>query len=577
MHVIATAGHVDHGKSALLRALTGMEPDRWDEERRRGLTIDLGFVWTDASAGPIAFVDVPGHERFVGNMLAGVGPVPAVLFVVAADEGWMPQSAEHLLALHALGVSHGVLAVTKADLMEPELAAEEALDRIRTTTPARSLGRRERRPRRRLRRALDDLALALPASDASAPVRLWVDRSFTIRGAGLVITGTLAAGTIRTGDTLELARTEARFVVREIKTLNRHADRVSGVARVALNLRGPGRVEIRRGDALMTADSYRCTSVVDVRTFLCSPRDLPRQVLLHVGAATVTCGVRPIGDDTARLRLDEALPLRVGDRAVLRHDRGIAGGAILLDVDPPVLNRRGAARRRAGDLEAYLDAPDGMSELRRGFVREGVLRAIGIEPPVPPLAGDWLVAPDLIDALREQLAAMVANRVDDPSAPPLRVEDARKALELPDVRLVAALVAAPFTIRNGAIVGSGAPDTLAPVVREAVSKLEGRLNGRGFIVIGEDELSAVGLGSAEVSAAARAGRLVRLAPGVVLLPHTIDYAVGVLACLTQPFTAGEAREALGTSRKGVVPLLEYFALHGRTRRDADGLHAVTGR
>ena len=134
---VGTIGHVDHGKSALLRALTGMEPDRWEEERRRGLTIDLGFVWTYTGRGPIAFVDVPGHERFVGNMLAGVGPVPAVLFVVAADEGWMAQSAEHLMALHALGVDHGVLAVTKVDMMEPELAADEALDQIGRT----SLGR----------------------------------------------------------------------------------------------------------------------------------------------------------------------------------------------------------------------------------------------------------------------------------------------------------------------------------------------------------------------------------------------------------------------------------------------------
>jgi len=134
MHVIATAGHVDHGKSALLRALTGMEPDRWEEEQRRGLTIDLGFVWTDSEHGDLAFVDVPGHERFVGNMLAGVGPVPAVLFVVAADEGWMPQSAEHLVALHALGVRHGVLAITKTDVMEPDLAAEEALEQLAATS-----------------------------------------------------------------------------------------------------------------------------------------------------------------------------------------------------------------------------------------------------------------------------------------------------------------------------------------------------------------------------------------------------------------------------------------------------------
>lgn len=131
MHVVATAGHVDHGKSALLRALTGMEPDRWAEERRRGMTLDLGFVWTRLpGAGDIAFVDVPGHERLVGNMLAGVGPVPAVLFVVAADQGWQPQSEEHLAVLDALGVRHGVLAVSRCDLADPDAARKEARTRI---------------------------------------------------------------------------------------------------------------------------------------------------------------------------------------------------------------------------------------------------------------------------------------------------------------------------------------------------------------------------------------------------------------------------------------------------------------
>src|SRR5262252_4737835 len=131
MHVIATAGHVDHGKSALLRALTGMEPDRWAEERRRGLTIDLGYAWMRLPSGEsLAFVDVPGHARFVTNMLAGVGPVPAVLFVVAADGGWMPQSAEHLAAVDALGISHGLLAVTRCDLADPGPAMAQAAARI---------------------------------------------------------------------------------------------------------------------------------------------------------------------------------------------------------------------------------------------------------------------------------------------------------------------------------------------------------------------------------------------------------------------------------------------------------------
>jgi selenocysteine-specific elongation factor len=582
MYVIATAGHVDHGKSALLRALTGMEPDRWDEERRRGLTIDLGFVWTDSAGGPIAFVDVPGHERFVGNMLAGVGPVPAVLFVVAADEGWMPQSAEHLVALHALGVRHGVLAVTKTDLMEPELAAEEALDQIRRTSlgeiPWVAVSARTGNGLPQLRRALDDLTARLPDSDASAPVRLWADRSFTVRGAGLVVTGTLAAGTIRSGDTLELARTGKRFVVREMQSLNRHVDEAIGVARVALNLRGAGRGEVRRGDALMTPGTYRCTAVADARTRLCTPADLPRELLVHVGTATVSCAVRPVGADTARLTLSAALPLRVGDRVVLRHDRGVAGGAVMLDVDPPALNRRGAARRRAGELEEYSDTPDSMSELRRrGIVREGTLRAIGIAPPVPALAGDWLVAPDLRRTLRARLAAMVAQRARDPSAPPLRVEDARKALDLPDARLVPALLPPPLAIRDGVILHSEAPDTLAPAVREALDKLERQLAGSDFTVPTEEDLAAQGLRTAEIAAAARVGRLLRLAPGVVLLPGTVRRSVDVLAGLPQPFTASEAREALGTTRKVIVPLLEHLASRGATRRLADGRHIVTGR
>src|SRR5213083_1058456 len=187
MHVIATAGHVDHGKSALLRALTGMEPDRWEEERRRGLTIDLGFVWTDGARGPIAFVDVPGHERFVGNMLAGVGPVPAVLFVVAADEGWKPQSEEHLQILDVLGVAGGVVALTKRDLVDEEtlaIATEEVLERIAGTVlagaPVIPVSAGTGAGVDALVAALDTLLAAAPAPEP-ARTRLFVDRVFTIK------------------------------------------------------------------------------------------------------------------------------------------------------------------------------------------------------------------------------------------------------------------------------------------------------------------------------------------------------------------------------------------------------------
>ena len=188
MQVIATAGHVDHGKSALVRALTGMEPDRWAEEQRRGLTIDLGFAWMTLPGGDrVAFVDVPGHERFVPNMLAGVGPVAAVLLVVAADGGWMPQSAEHLAAIDAVGIRHGLLAVTRCDLADAGPAMRQALDVVSRT----SLGTVEAvavsavtgTGLAELRDALARLVAALPAPDPAAPVRLWVDRSFSIRGS----------------------------------------------------------------------------------------------------------------------------------------------------------------------------------------------------------------------------------------------------------------------------------------------------------------------------------------------------------------------------------------------------------
>jgi selenocysteine-specific elongation factor len=188
-------------------------------------------------------------------------------------------------------------------------------------------------------------------------VRLWVDRAFTIRGAGLVVTGTLPAGTVRVGDTLELARTGGRLVVRELQTLNQHADEVSGVARVALNLRGPGRVEIARGDALLTPGSYRCTEVADIRTRHCTPSELPRELLVHVGTATVLARLRPIGPDTARA-LSGGGDCHCGSATGSCCDLGRGGrwrGAARRR--PGVLNRRGATRRRASELDTYTAVP----------------------------------------------------------------------------------------------------------------------------------------------------------------------------------------------------------------------------
>ncbi|MGV9773341.1 GTP-binding protein [Streptosporangium sp. NPDC003464] len=266
MHVVATAGHVDHGKSTLVRALTGMEPDRLAEERRRGLTIELGYAWTALPSGErLAFVDVPGHERFLGTMLAGVGAVPAVMFVVAADEGWMPQSEEHLVALEALGVRHGLLVVTRCDLADPGPAADQARARLAAGglggAGTLAVSGRTGQGLGELLRALDRLVAALPAADPRAPVRLWIDRVFSVRGSGTVVTGTLPAGTIAVGDELALPGGPVR--VRGLECLKEPLASVTGVARVAVNLRGQGLPG--RGEALVTPGGWTCTDLVDVR------------------------------------------------------------------------------------------------------------------------------------------------------------------------------------------------------------------------------------------------------------------------------------------------------------------------
>ncbi|HET6211527.1 MAG TPA: selenocysteine-specific translation elongation factor, partial [Micromonosporaceae bacterium] len=367
MYVVATAGHVDHGKSTLLRALTGMEPDRWAQERERGMTIDLGYVWATLPSGaPLAFVDVPGHERFVPNMLAGVGPVPAVLFVVAADEGWMPQSAEHLAALDALGVRHGLLVVTRADLGDAALAAAEAREYLRGTSLAdieavcvsavtgAGLGD--------LWAALDRLVAALPAPDPAAPLRLWVDRVFVIRGSGTVVTGTLGAGTIRVGDELQVGADRVR--VRGLQALQRRCEEVSPVARVAVNLRGAPRAGLRRGSALLTPDRWQLTDVLDAWLDLPPGEDAvpPAASTLHIGSARVPARMRLLGPPdgsrlAVRLSLGSPLPLHIGDRALLRdasQTRGtrVLGRVTALDVRPPALRRRGASAGRGRELSA---------------------------------------------------------------------------------------------------------------------------------------------------------------------------------------------------------------------------------
>ncbi|GHI01884.1 translation elongation factor [Streptomyces cellostaticus] len=582
MRVLATAGHVDHGKSALVRALTGMEPDRHEEERRRGLTLDLGFVWTrlGADGEHLAFVDVPGHERFVATMLAGVGPVPAVLFVVAADQGWQPQSQEHLAVLDALGVRHAVLAVTRGDLADPEPVRADAVQRLAATSlgtvPSVAVSAVTGAGLDELRRELALLAEELPVPAADADLRLWLDRAFTVRGHGTVVTGTLGAGTLRVGDRLVTGGGPAVLRVRGLQSLREERTEVSGVARVAVNVHGPAVGDLRRGQVLLTPDRWLHTDVIDARITGEPVADLPRSLTLHLGTAAVPVTVRPLGEDIARLTLHRTLPLRIGDRAVLREPGGsrVPRGVTVLDVRPPRLTRRGAARARAAELAHLTGRPDGAAELRRRkLIRRADLLAMGAPPPAEPVTGDWLADETYWTALRDRLASEVSRHArEHPLEPGLPAEAARHLLGLPDRTLVDALARATPRLRSsqGRLYGADTlRPTLPPPVRAAVDAVRRDLARTPFRAPEADRLARLGLTRKALAAAVSAGALLRIADGIVLLPGADAEAADVLRRLPQPFTPSEARRALDTTRRVAVPLLEHLDDQGHTERVDD--------
>jgi len=558
MFVIATAGHVDHGKSTLVQRLTGMWPDRLAEEQRRGLTIDLGFAWTEIDGRQFAFVDVPGHERFVANMLAGAGPVPAVIFVVAATEGWMPQSEEHLAALQALGVGHVLVVISKADLDDPSIAIEQVRQRIVDAPVVVGTDLNK------VRAALVSLVDGLPPPDRDADVRLWVDRSFSVRGAGTVVTGTLTAGTIRVGDELEHAG--RRVTVRGLQSLGRDQTEVGAVARVAVNLRGIDRQHIGRGDAVRTPGAWLDSEEIDVA--LRAAGELHRELVLHVGSAAVPVHVRPLGTVGARLRLARPLPLRVGDVGLLRDpgEHRIAAGIEVLDLRPPQLRRRGAARARADELATGRVRPP-------VCMRANELRAMGFAP-TGQLVGEWVVDRQWWTERRQQVMTAVQRWVTEHDvAAGMPLETLRRQAGLPAVELVSTLLdGTGLEVADGLV---RQPNTGLPSrVDTAVRTLEAWLAAEPFRAPEADELKELKLGNQELAAAVRTGRLTRIAAGVVLGPDVFDRAAEVLKTLPEPFTVSDARRALGTSRRVAVPLLEQLDARRITRRSDDGTRTV---
>ena len=593
MHVMSTAGHVDHGKSTLVRALTGTETDRWEDERRRGLTIDLGFASMTLPSGRVlSFVDVPGHERFLGNMLSGLGPAPLVCFVVAADQGWQAQSSDHRDAVAALGTQGGVVVITRAD-RAPDRVAEvlrQARHELAGTglahAPAVAVSAVEGTGMVQLREILDAVLADTPVPAAQDPVRLWVDRAFSVRGSGTVVTGTLAAGRLQRAQQLQLVgeHVSAAVTVRGLQSHHRDVETLEGVNRVAVNLRGVQTEQLARGDALLTPEAWHLTRVIDVRHVSGEDfADGPQSLTVHVGTAAVPARCRRFDDAHARLTLARPLPLRIGDRLLLKgsSNRAVRAGVHVLDVDPPPMARRGDGRRRAQTLAVLPVTGDLIHEVqRRGAVREAALRRMGLRVPATvdaPLRrlGAWLVDAEQLRLWAEQLKNLTQQHQErDPLSAGLSEGAAADQLELPDRGFLAVLIEEAGLVREGGYLSSAQARSGLGDAEDAVADLEEALTSQPFRAPEADELTARGLGERELAAAERQGRLLRLGEGLVLLPSSPARAMRTLAQLEQPFTASAARRALGTSRRVVIPLLEELDSRGWTRRVDASLREV---
>ena len=561
MHVVATAGHVDHGKSTLVKALTGTDPDRLSEEKARGLTIDLGFASTQLPSGRgVAFIDVPGHVRFLKNMLAGVGSVDACVFVVAATEGWKPQSEEHLQILQLLGIEHGLVALTKTGLADDdlrELARLDVEERVEGTfleaAPIVEVDALDGSGVADIGVALDELLEATPTAVDHKRPRLWIDRVFAAKGSGTVVTGTLTGGRIRVGDELTALPHRRAVRVRALQSLHAQRSKVGPGNRVALNLSGVSHDELTRGDVLVRADQWHVTQRVDGLLKVLDAIDHPvtrrGAHMAYLGSGEFPVRVRVLGpseiqpgtEGPVRLHLPVGLPLLPGDRFILRESgRGeTLGGGEILDVDPIVAAARAQPDRSLDRVIA-----------ERGRVDvDHLLRLTGEHRKAD--LGNWAVDPAVLKARHTELSEAI-----DASGPLgldiAKLDDFGRAL-LDTIEGVA--------VDHGHARAIDAVDTLT---------------GHAYI----DALEASpfappdpeGIDRAELRELVRRGDVVEEG-GVYFAASALDAAARVVADLLsrQPdgVTVAEVRDEWGTSRKYAIPLLSYLDKNGITRRRGD--------
>ncbi len=561
MHVVATAGHVDHGKSTLVRALTSIDPDRLDEEKARGLTIDLGFAWTTLESGRgISFVDVPGHVRFIKNMLAGVGAVDACLFVVSALEGWKPQSEEHLRILEMLGMRNGVVALTMAGLVDDDLAELARLDvgehlegTFLEDAPIIAVDSIDGTGLDDLRAALDHLTATVPTSADLKRPRLWIDRVFAAKGAGTIVTGTLSGGMIRVDDEVRIEPGGHTARIRGLQSQGKDRTKVGPGNRLAINLSGVDRAELKRGDVVVRSGQWFRTRKFDAELQVLERLDheVSRRgaFAMYLGSGEFPVKLRVLGTNAllpgdhgrVRLHLDTTLPLLPGDRFVLREfgRQETIGGGQILDVDPK--------------LSAATAMPDRSVDRvirERGWVDANELLLLTGEQR-EPVVGNWVVDPDVLaahlDATHRQIADAGDKGVDT-------------AILSPKQRAVLAMF-------DNLIIDAGRVRVRGTVDVFADHPYVAAVNANPFSPPDPD-----GVAVDELRGLVQRGQLLHI-DGRYFTPLALDAAAQQIALMLarQPdgVTVSEVREHLGNTRKHALPILGHLDATGVTRRRGD--------
>ncbi|HSB65855.1 MAG TPA: selenocysteine-specific translation elongation factor [Anaerolineales bacterium] len=626
MHVIGTAGHVDHGKSTLVQALTGTHPDRLKEEREREMTIDLGFAWVTLPSGEeIGIVDVPGHRDFIENMLAGVGGIDAALFVIAADEGIMPQTKEHLAILDILRVQGGVVALTKTDLVEDPDWLDLVEDDIRSALHHTIL---ENAPivrvSSRTHQGITDLLAQLgecladrpPRPDLGRP-RLPIDRVFTMPGFGTVVTGTLSDGHLQAGDEVEILPAGLRTRIRGLQTHKRKEDIAIPGSRTAVNLSGITVEQVKRGDIVAHLGTYQPSRRIDVRFRLLSDIAQPLKhntlVKFYLGAAEVQARVRILGNEELlpsnegwlQLELDEPVVAVRGDRYILRRPSPgeTLGGGTVIDPHPKARHKRFSTDELAR-LEALSHGTPSeivmQSMLSLGIASvQDVLSHSNLDNTIAYTAiGELAAKGDLINldflegtayspqsqitsrSYWEQLKRQILQEVDHyhkdyPLRRGIPREELKSRLKLP-TRLFNLILSGIITqgelVESGTLVyHSGFYLQFTPQQQHTIDNLLALFKASPFSPPTEKECISQ-VGEELYNAMIEAGLLIPIPPDVVFRVQDYELMLSDIKLLINKkgqITAGEVRDHFNTSRRYVLALLEYLDAQGVTKREGD--------